>query len=383
MSIHTGGDARRGRDEHEASTARSATGADQNGRPNPAASRDHQHTFAYARSALERIAALRHPADPPSFEVWYVYSTGNNPRLNQAINDKLRCGGTLTIAELDRIHEELLSPTALAAHLDSVGDKLGIAVDRIGGMIETAAGSMATYGESLAGTGRSLGDVHDGEALRAVVESLAQATRRAEEENLALQAQLSSSKQEIRELQSNLEDIRRESITDALTKLANRKHFDQALDLEIKHGGCEAPLSLLLCDVDHFKKFNDRFGHVTGDHVLRLLAAALRNTIRGQDLAARYGGEEFAIILPNTTLHQAMSVAENIRSAVMQKEIIKRTTGESLGRITVSIGAAAFRADDTSESFIERADLCLYAAKRRGRNQVVSEINLQEERIAS
>jgi diguanylate cyclase len=133
------------------------------------------------------------------------------------------------------------------------------------------------------------------------------------------------------------------------------------------------PLSLLMCDIDHFKKFNDTFGHLTGDQVLRLVASTVKQNVKGLDIAARYGGEEFVIALPNTSLQSANTVAEHIRRAVMTKELVKRSTGENLGRVTLSLGAAVLRAQDTAQMLIDRADKCLYAAKRNGRNRVICE----------
>jgi diguanylate cyclase len=134
----------------------------------------------------------------------------------------------------------------------------------------------------------------------------------------------------------------------------------------------DEPLSLLMTDIDHFKKFNDTFGHLTGDQVLRLVAQAVKQNVKGQDVAARYGGEEFAVVLPRTGLAQAITVGDHIRRAVMGKELMKRSTGEHLGRITISVGVAMFRRDDT-ESLIGSADAGLYAAKRNGRNRVICE----------
>ena len=132
-------------------------------------------------------------------------------------------------------------------------------------------------------------------------------------------------------------------------------------------------MALMLTDIDHFKAFNDTFGHLTGDQVLRLVALAVKQNVKGQDIAARYGGEEFAVILPATTLRAALTVADHVRRAVMTKELMKRSTGEHLGRVTVSIGVAALKKGETAQSLIERADNCLYAAKRCGRNRVMCE----------
>lgn len=130
-------------------------------------------------------------------------------------------------------------------------------------------------------------------------------------------------------------------------------------------------MSLMLTDIDHFKTFNDNFGHLTGDQVLRLVAMSVKHNVKGEDTTARYGGEEFAVILPNTILRAAVTVAEHIRRAVIAKELMKRSTGEHLGRMTISIGVATLRKGDTGQSLIERADTCLYAAKRHGRNRVI------------
>ena len=129
----------------------------------------------------------------------------------------------------------------------------------------------------------------------------------------------------------------------------------------------------MMTDIDHFKTFNDTFGHLTGDQVLRLVALSVKQNVKGQDLAARYGGEEFAVILPDTVLRSGVTVADHIRRAVMTKELMKRSTGEHLGRVTISIGVATLRPEDSAASLIGRADQCLYAAKRNGRNQVVCE----------
>jgi diguanylate cyclase len=130
-------------------------------------------------------------------------------------------------------------------------------------------------------------------------------------------------------------------------------------------------MSLMLTDIDHFKTFNDNFGHLTGGQVLRLVAMSVKHNVKGEDTTARYGGEEFAVILPNTILRAAVTVAEHIRRAVMAKELVKLSTGEHLGRMTISIGVATLRKGDTGQSLIERADTCLYAAKRHGRNRVI------------
>jgi diguanylate cyclase len=334
---------------------------------------EHERTLAFAEIALGQIKALRQPAYPRNYEVWYTYATGYNSALNQNINEALARNGTLSSADIDQIYDAHLSSTRLTDRIDNVGAKVVDEIDQIMAMIDAASGSATNYSESLADVSQKLGAA-DREGLRTIIQSLVVATKDMETTNNALEARLKASKHEITQLQHNLEAVRNESLTDPLTTLANRKFFDLALDKAIAESAKSGePLSLLMTDIDHFKRFNDTFGHLTGDQVLRLVAQAVKQNVKGQDVAARYGGEEFAVVLPRTGLQQALVVGDHIRRAVMGKELMKRSTGEHLGRITISVGVATFRPNDTAQSFIGRADAGLYAAKRNGRNRVICE----------
>jgi diguanylate cyclase len=333
-----------------------------------------ERTLAFAEIALGQMKALRQPAYPRNYEVWYAYATGYNPSLNQSINEALSRNGTLTSADIDQIYESYLSPSRLTDRIDTVGTQIVDEINQVMAMIDASLGSTTQYTASLANASQNLGAAKDRDGLRGIVEGLVRATRAMEENNGRLEASLKASKQEIHQLQSNLEAVRNESLTDPLTSLANRKYFDSALDKFIAQSlSSGEPLALLLADIDHFKAFNDTFGHLTGDQVLRLVAVTLKQNVKGQDIAARYGGEEFAIILPSTTLRAALTVGDHVRRAIMGKELMKRSTGEHLGRVTISVGVAVLRPGDNAPSLIERADTCLYAAKRNGRNRVMCE----------
>jgi len=335
---------------------------------------DHERTMAFAEIALGQIRALGQSATPRNYEIWYTYATGYNPALNHRINEILNKNGGLTEADIEQVFEAYLSPSRITERIDKVGNQVVDEIDQVMAMIDAAAGSANSYTESLADMSEKIGQSKDREGLRAIVESLVQTTKEMESSNQKLEERLNASKQEIHDLQRNLETARTESLTDPLTQLSNRKVFDTAVAQAIAdaHAGNE-PLSLLLTDIDHFKAFNDNYGHLTGDQVLRLVAMSVKQNVKGQDTAARYGGEEFAVVLPNTVLRSAITVADHIRRAVMTKELMKRSTGEHLGRVTISIGVATLKKGDTVQSLIERADTCLYAAKRYGRNRVMSE----------
>jgi len=345
---------------------------------------EHERSLAFAEVALVQIKALGQSASPRNFAIWYHYATGYNQPLNQSINEALAKSGSLSETDLEQIYDTYLSDSRFGERIDSVGTRVLDEINQVMSTIDAAAGSATTYSKRLTVASEKLAQAKDGEALRAVIEHLVQGAREMETSNKKLEARLAASRQEIEHLQHNLEAVRTESFTDQLTTLANRKYFNAALAQAIAEATAKSePLSLLMADIDYFKTFNDRFGHLTGDHVLRLVALSVKQNVKSQDIAARYGGEEFAVILPNTALRSAITVADHIRRAVMNKELVKRSTGEHLGRVTISIGVATLDQGDSPQSLIERADVCLYAAKRSGRNRVIGEADPEANHAAS
>jgi diguanylate cyclase len=336
---------------------------------------EHERTLAFAEIALGQIKSLRQTAIPRNYEIWYVYATGYNTPLNKIINETLARNGKLTESDLEQIYETYLSQLKTSDRIDKVGARVIGEIDDVMKLITESLSMSASYGASLDGASQKLASAQNRE-LKTIVDSLVKSTREMREINKALEERLSLSKNEISELQHSLEAIRAESLTDPLTGLGNRKYFDYSIEAAVavaQESG--EPLSLLMFDIDHFKSFNDSYGHLTGDQVLRLVGMSLKQTIKGQDITARYGGEEFAVVLPSTALRQALTVADHIRRAVMSKELKKKSTGEILGRVTISVGVSMLKEGDDTDSLIERADACLYVAKRNGRNRVICEVD--------
>ena len=337
---------------------------------------EHERTMAFAEVALGQIKSLRQTAVPRNYEIWYVYATGYNSPLNKIINETLARNGKLTEADLEQIYETYLSQIKTTDRIDKVGARVIGEIDDVMTLITDALGMSASYDDSLSGATEKLSVAKNRDQVKAIVETLVKSTREMRDTNKALEDRLTLSKTEISNLQQSLEAIRAESLTDPLTGLGNRKYFDRSIEMAVQNALANGePLSLLMFDIDHFKSFNDSYGHLTGDQVLRLVGMSLKQTIKGQDITARYGGEEFAVVLPNTALRQALTVADHIRRAVMAKELKKKSTGEILGRVTISVGVSMLKPGDDTDSLIERADACLYAAKRNGRNRVICEVD--------
>ncbi len=330
--------------------------------------------MAFADVALGQIRSLRQNAIPRNYEIWYVYATGYNPELNKIINETLSRNGKLTESDLQQIYDNYLSQARVTDRLGKVGGRVVSEIDDVMVLITDALGMSTNFGDSLEGATERLTKAKDRDQIKSIVETLVSATREMHDTNKALEFRLTTSREEISHLQQSLAAIRTESLTDPLTSLGNRKYFDQTIEAAVAQAHeRREPMSVLMIDIDHFKSFNDNYGHLTGDQVLRLVGLALKQSVKGQDVTARYGGEEFAVILPNTALRPALAVADNIRQAVMSKLLKKKSTGEILGHVTISAGVSMLRADDDVHTLIDRADSCLYAAKRNGRNRVICE----------
>jgi diguanylate cyclase (GGDEF)-like protein len=168
-----------------------------------------------------------------------------------------------------------------------------------------------------------------------------------------------------------MEKLQKLAITDGLTKLHNSRSFYSQIEVEVdRFNRYKHPLSLLLMDIDHFKHYNDTYGHLEGDKVLVRISQIIRSCLRKLDTAYRYGGEEFTVILPETTCEEAQNVAERIRNAVKAEKFDPETKGDIL--ITISIGVTQYAPEEELSAFIQRADKAMYSSKQNGRNKVTA-----------
>jgi diguanylate cyclase len=337
-------------------------------------SRDHAYTIKTAELALERIRALSLPADPPGYELWYTYTTGRNERLNERINKALAQHGTLSLDELDQISDEFLISSRMRAQLDSANTKISTEINSVVEMLGELVLSTSEGRHDCADASRQLASSTDGDVVRSIADTLIASLRKIEVQQATLEQRLAASRQELEAVHQALAAMEIEASLDPVTGLNTRRHFNIAIEQAMKDAERDGkPVSLLMIDIDHFKRFNDEFGHLMGDSVLSLVGAILKQSVKGQDVAARFGGEEFAIILPDTSLKNACTLAEQLRQKIMNRELKVRSSGLELGALTISVGVASSRPGERPRTLIERADACLYEAKIAGRNCTRSE----------
>ncbi len=318
---------------------------------------------------LEKLDTLTLPSTPQFYELWYRYFDGD-PEITRAID---AIEGDPDEASCQKIYARFLSAQTQDAAVNKVNDQVQGSITALATMLKSASSATSEYGTQLDGVSEKIGDASSIGDLSNVISGILAETTKMVEKNKELEIELTNSSQQVTELKQYLDNVKKEATTDSLTGIANRKAFDNAIsEKAVMATASKEPMVLMMLDIDHFKKFNDTYGHQTGDQVLRLVARTLVGNIKGHDIAARFGGEEFAIILPATPLAAGLKVAEALRRHVEQKELVNKSSNEKLGTITISIGIAEYRPDESITDFIERADVALYQAKNAGRNRVQS-----------
>lgn len=338
---------------------------------------------SFAKTAIGLMDQLGVAPNPKNFAVWYAYCTKQYADLNHAIDSILKKTKKLSPKHTDEIYQTFFGADIEGSAIRDTSRNIQGALTQILDVLAESGKETAEYGQTLQDFSGRLSDAPQSDDLRGLVDGLLGETRKMEQHSRKVEDRLRTSSQEVGVLRSKLEMVQQEALTDGLTGISNRKSFDRFLrETANESEADETPLCLLMCDIDHFKKFNDTWGHQFGDQVLRLVAKTLVECIKGRDLAARYGGEEFAIVLPQTGLKNAVTLAENIRAALATKKVVKRSTGEDLGTVTMSIGAAEYRSGETLSKLVGRADTALYGAKQGGRNRVLSEEQIKADTLA-
>ena len=305
-----------------------------------------------------------------NYAVGYEYVTGMHPANREIIENCLTENSGLSDSLIQGLFEQIF----FRDYEDRLGihSELELVLRHMMEAMSVADSGLSEYGATLNIHMDSLSNQSNTGEVEAILKDLIAATEGVNRSNQSLQESLRTAQEEGDHLREELERARAEAITDALTGLLNRNAMDQELPRLIEHAkDNQENLCILMLDIDHFKAFNDNFGHQVGDHVLQHVAAAIKKIIRGSDYAIRFGGEEFLVLLPDTPNKGAMTVANSMRTTIESLRLIKIRTQEKLPCTTVSIGVACWEHDEAPETLISRVDQALYEAKSCGRNCVV------------
>ena len=333
--------------------------------------------YEHDRQASEEILRLliqkmaEHPAafTPQSYAVWYEYVTGINPALRETIGKLLDSGEKLDDASIERLYLKFVSECnmdvewALREDIQQLLKKLAESTKETDNQAHRFDTSLHAYGDTLKQN-------PDPANLVFLIKNMADDTNRMINSMQDLQFELAASKQKVEKLHHELQSARGEALIDPLTGILNRRGFENSAKIIFSdQAALGKGLCLLMVDIDHFKTINDTYGHLFGDKVIRAVAKTLKSKVRGQDSVARVGGEEFALLLAETDISGARTVAEYMRQTIEDCKIHRIDAQENIGGITISIGVAEYTSGNSLVDLLGHADKALYASKKQGRNR--------------
>ena len=346
--------------------------------PNPQAQasappyfRSQDPAASYANQALARLQQEALSPVPQNYELWFAYYAQTNLDVVRALDMASSSKQPITDSLCEGLHQRFLSEARNNESVRETGARIQATLSGVSHRVNAARSVTLQYSEALQTAAAQLGNPADSPQIRSTLRAVIDNTSDMLAHNQQLEEALAQSSIAMQGLERDLEAVRKQALTDGLTALANRKAFDAEIARLSQRAQQDGrPFSMVMMDIDHFKVFNDTYGHPVGDDVLRLVARTLGQGVRSGDMAARYGGEEFAILLPDTELPAALALANALRATVESMSLVRRKGGDKLGRVTLSGGVAEMARGDSPDTLVARADSALYVAKNRGRNRI-------------
>ena len=332
-----------------------------------------EQTVSLLRLALAQMGLHDAALNPLTFAVFYEHVATTNPRLSAAIAEAQASNPRLTDGVVQQLHRRFIAD-ADGAETDRISGNIQRLMTDIADSATQTGQTAGRFGQTLGGLSGALAsaDRADTAALTPHIHEALAGTQEMQSAVQALQRQVGSSRSEIDQLRADLLRTREEASLCPMTRVLNRRGFEQKLDSMLEQAPpAGAEHCLIMLDIDHFKRVNDTHGHVVGDRVIAGMGEVLRSVPAEPGMAcARYGGEEFAILLPATTMGKAAQVAEAVRQRTKAMKLRNRSTQEVLVSITVSAGVAAWRPGEDGHALISCADAALYRSKQGGRDRV-------------
>ena len=325
-------------------------------------------SYQYLRLALPLMTKLNVPATPENYMVWYRYVSGQDTSLSEAIDALVKDGAPLSPEKNEELYRTFCRNEGDEELLEEMKNSLERISGALAAELMVLPGQAGEYESLASSTIRRLSDNPSAADIRDAAEQIINATKTLGECGRSLRLRLDETMESFDVLRKKFVQAKKESSMDFLTGVPNRRCFDETLTSMVR--GASGGLSVLLVDIDRFKDFNDRHGHLIGDHVLRLVAKMIKKNVKGKDIVYRFGGEEFAVILPDTVLDGALSVAENIRHYFSKESLRTVADTKDLGVLTVSIGVACHCEGESKNDLLVRADRALYHARTWGETEL-------------
>ncbi len=340
---------------------------------------DKEFIWQNSGNAIGMMTEYQVVPTPKNYHLWFTHTAQSDLNLSKVIDNMIAKNMPFNEELNDKLYEKFFSAEKELKAVVETGAKFQQELAKIVSAIKEAGDDTAEHTEALVSHMDKLADFEGASELRDIIEVVIADTDKIKKRSQQLETKLEESSMKIEGLQTNLENARLESRTDALTNIGNRKYFEEKIaEYHQNFAKMSHDLCLILCDIDFFKKFNDNYGHQIGDQVLKVVAHVIKKELGLQGSAARYGGEEFAVLLPKAKLAEGIELAERIRTVISQRIIKNKTTGANFGRITMSFGVANLHRDISADDLIQKADSALYLAKSSGRNMVQSEMELDQ-----